>query len=63
MAGLWLQMAACAVEQRGALGGFAENKLCLARFFFDRLSPQTLALEAGIMAGPASINSLANDTI
>ena len=57
---LWARMAASAANNRSDLGNFADDKIGVARFFCERVLPQTLALEAQILAGPASITSFEN---
>lgn len=58
---LWTKMAVAASQGRPS--GFARQKLQLANFFYARILPQTLALEAAILAGPEAILSPANDEI
>ncbi|KAB0267837.1 acyl-CoA dehydrogenase [Microvirga brassicacearum] len=60
---LWVKMSAKAAERRNDLSVFAEGKLQVARFFIARILPQTLALEAAILAGPDSILVFDNATI
>jgi alkylation response protein AidB-like acyl-CoA dehydrogenase len=58
---LWAKMAVAA--SRSQTSQIARQKLQLARFFSARILPQTLALEASILAGPETILHPANDDI
>ena len=58
---LWAKMAV--VASRSQSFQFARQKLQLARFFSARILPQTLALEASILAGAETILHPANDEI
>lgn len=50
---LWARMAAAAAQAPSS--PFTRQKLQLAQFFVARVLPQTLALEASVLAGPLSI--------
>ena len=53
---LWARMAKVALEKRGGDdAAFYEAKLATARFFMQRLLPQTGALFATIMAGSDAV--------
>lgn len=60
---LWAKMSAKAVEMREINPPFYESKIKLARFFAERLLPQTMALEAAIVSGPESIVAFENDLV
>ena len=53
---MWVRMAALALEKReGDDAGFYEAKIKTARFYMQRLLPQTSGVFAAIMAGGKSI--------
>lgn len=54
---MWTRMAVVALAQQGS-DDFYTAKLGVARFFFQRQLPQTLALEASIASGSASTMAL-----
>lgn len=60
---LWVRMAAAAVNNRDELASFADTKLGVAKFYFDRILPQTLGLEAQILSGPTSIIAFDNEAV
>lgn len=60
---LWAKMSAKAVEMRETNPAFYAGKIKLARFFAERLLPQTMALEAAIVNGPESILAFENDLV
>ena len=53
---LWARMADVSLPQGNA--EFHKAKLTTARFFMQKLLPQTAALEAAILAGPSSVMEL-----
>ena len=55
---MWARMAAQALAAGGEARPLHHNKVAVARFFVDRLLPQTLALEAGLAAGAAPLMEL-----
>lgn len=61
---MWAQMAKIALEKRGTAGddaAFYDAKLVTARFFMERLLPQTGALWAAIRSGKGSTMALGDD--
>lgn len=60
---LWTKMAARAATLRDLNIPLYDGKIKLARFFAERLLPQTIALEVAIMSGPNSILSFENDMV
>jgi hypothetical protein len=60
---LWTKMAARAVARKSDNPAFYNGKIKLARFFADRLLPQTMALETAIMNGPASVLAFENEMV
>ena len=58
----WARMAKVAVERVRADGGsvdpFYRNKLMVARFYFQRLLPETAALIRSVAAGPTTLMEL-----
>jgi len=56
---MWARMASVAQAKLSEDEGFYGGKLATAEFFFARLLPRTLGLEASIRAGSASLFSLA----
>ena len=56
LAYMWARMAKLSLSQtEGDMAGFHEAKLATARFFFQRLLPQSSGLFAAIMAGKAPL--------
>ena len=55
---MWARMAAVAQTQRSGDGDFYGAKLATAEFFFARLLPRTLSLEASIRAGSVPLYGL-----
>lgn len=55
---MWARMAAVAQASRAADEAFYSAKLATAEFFFARLLPRSLGLEASIRAGSASLYGL-----
>jgi alkylation response protein AidB-like acyl-CoA dehydrogenase len=55
---LWARMAQVARDKRGEDEAFYGAKLATADFYFDRILPRTLALEASVCAGSASLFGL-----
>lgn len=60
---LWARMAASAEANGDELGDFATQKIKVAQFYFARLLPQTLALEAQVLAGPNTIIAFENEAV
>ncbi|RMH85253.1 acyl-CoA dehydrogenase [Pseudomonas sp. AOB-7] len=56
---MWARMAAVAQGKQGEDEAFYGGKLATAEFFFARLLPRTLSLEASIRAGSAPLYGLA----
>ena len=56
---MWARMAAVAQAKRGEDEAFYSAKLATAAFFFARLLPRTLGLEASIRAGSDALYGLA----
>ncbi|MBA6096269.1 acyl-CoA dehydrogenase C-terminal domain-containing protein [Pseudomonas juntendi] len=56
---MWARMAAVALAKQHEDSGFYGAKLACADFFFQRVLPRELALEASIRAGSASLYGLA----
>jgi len=56
---MWARMAAVAQAKRAEDEAFYSAKLATAEFFFARLLPRTLGLEASIRAGSAALYGLA----
>ena len=56
---MWARMAAVAQSKRSGDDAFYGGKLATAEFFFTRLLPRTLTLEASIRAGSAALYGLA----
>ena len=54
-------MAAACLESGRVGAGFAATKLATARFFGDRLLPETAALARAVRSGKASITAIADD--
>ncbi|MCG8556238.1 MAG: acyl-CoA dehydrogenase C-terminal domain-containing protein [Proteobacteria bacterium] len=52
---MWARIAAAALPKVNGSDGFYAGKVAVARFFFRRLLPQTKALTAQLLAGPASL--------
>ncbi len=57
----WVRMAEKALAHGDDSSGFYRSKLATARFYLQRLLPQTLALEASIKAGSQSLFDLADE--
>ncbi len=55
---MWARMAAQALAAGDDARPFHHNKVAVARFFVDRVLPQTLALEASLAAGAAPLMEL-----
>ena len=55
---MWARMAAVALAKRAEDGAFHEAKLACAQFYFQRVLPRGLGLEASIRAGSASLYGL-----
>ncbi|MNN88371.1 hypothetical protein D3C81_2060470 [compost metagenome] len=55
---MWARMAAVAEARRSEDEAFYSAKLATAEFFFRRLLPRTLGLEASIRAGSESLFEL-----
>jgi butyryl-CoA dehydrogenase len=58
---MWARMAAIALPKAGTAvdgDGFYKAKLATARFFFDRMLPETSARLSAIMAGGDSLMAL-----
>jgi len=55
---MWARMAAVAQAKREQDPTFHEAKLACAAFFFQRVLPRSLGLEASIQAGSASLYGL-----
>lgn len=58
---MWARMAAVAQTRRSEDEVFYGGKLATAQYFFDRLLPRTLSLEASIFAGSESLYGLSAD--
>ena len=58
---LWLRMAAACLEPGPAAAAFADTKLATARFFCDRILPETGALARAVRSGKASITAIGAD--
>jgi alkylation response protein AidB-like acyl-CoA dehydrogenase len=58
---LWLRMAAACLVPGGAGPEFARRKLATARFFCDRVLPETAGLARTVRAGKASITAIDDD--
>jgi butyryl-CoA dehydrogenase len=58
---LWLRMAAACLEPGPAGAGFAATKLATARFFCDRILPETGALARAVRSGKTSITAIGAD--
>jgi alkylation response protein AidB-like acyl-CoA dehydrogenase len=56
---MWARMAAVAQSKRSEDQAFYDGKLATAEFFFARLLPRTLSLEASIRGGSSSLYGLA----
>jgi hypothetical protein len=56
---MWARMAAVAETKRADDQAFYTGKLATAGFFFSRLLPRTLGLEASIRAGSSALYDLA----
>ena len=56
---MWARMAAVALAKQPEDSGFYGAKLACSDFFFERVLPRELALEASIRAGSASLYGLA----
>ena len=56
---MWARMAAVAQSKRSGDDAFYGGKLATAEFFFTRLLPRTLSLEASIRAGSQPLYGLA----
>ena len=56
---MWARMAAVAQSKRSGDDAFYSGKLATAEFFFTRLLPRTLSLEASIRAGSQPLYGLA----
>ncbi|MOA66702.1 hypothetical protein D3C78_1935510 [compost metagenome] len=52
---MWARMAAVALARRTQDADFYGAKLACAEFFFQRVLPRSLGLEASIRAGSASL--------
>ncbi len=58
---LWLRMAAACLADGPAGAEFAGRKLATARFFCDRVLPETAGLARAVRAGKDSITSIGDD--
>ncbi|MNF01463.1 hypothetical protein D3C80_2004540 [compost metagenome] len=58
---MWARMASVAEARRSGDEAFYTGKLATAEFFFRRLLPRTLSLEASIRAGSTSLYELKNE--
>ncbi|VVP67123.1 3-methylmercaptopropionyl-CoA dehydrogenase [Pseudomonas fluorescens] len=58
---MWARMAAVAEARRDEDPAFHDAKLATAAFYFQRLLPRTLGLEASIRAGSATLFGLAEE--
>jgi hypothetical protein len=56
---MWARMAAVALSKQSEDEAFYSGKLATAEFFFTRLLPRTLGLEASIRAGSQPLYGLA----
>ena len=56
---MWARMAAVAQRKQAEDEAFCSAKLATAEFFFSRLLPRTLSLEASIRAGSQPLYNLA----
>ena len=56
---MWSRMAATAQASQAQEPAFYDAKLATARFYFDRMLPRVLSLQASIRAGSASLYTLA----
>ena len=62
LAYLWAQMAKIALGKKdGEEAGFYRAKLATAKFFMERILPQTGSLFASIMAGGATMMDFPDD--
>ncbi len=58
---LWLRMAAACLEPATGDAAFATAKLATARFFADRILPETAALARAVRSGKTSITAMPDD--
>ncbi len=58
---MWVRMAARAREAGDAAGPLHRRKIKVARFFVERMLPQTIALETAIAHGAGSLMDLENE--
>jgi alkylation response protein AidB-like acyl-CoA dehydrogenase len=58
---MWTRMALFALTRGAAMEDHHRSKLSVARFFMARLLPQTLALDASVDAGAASLMAMTQD--
>jgi hypothetical protein len=58
---MWTRIALLALTRGAAMEDHHRSKLSVARFFMARLLPQTLALDASVAAGAASLMAMTQD--
>jgi alkylation response protein AidB-like acyl-CoA dehydrogenase len=58
---MWTRMALLALTRGAAMEDHHRSKLSVARFFMARLLPQSLALDASVAAGAASLMAMTQD--
>ena len=58
---MWTRMALFALTRGAAMEDHHRSKLSVPRFFMERLLPQTLALDASVDAGAASLMAMTQD--